>query len=561
MEIRKLLLLTESFFLLAALIGCAVKKADLIFKNANIITMDEKNPRAQAIAIRGDKILAVGSNQQIERFRGRGTKVLDLEGKTIVPGLIDAHVHLISLGKSLSILNLEGTSSLDEVLEMVKEKVQRAKPAEWILGRGWDQNDWPIKEFPTRWDLDRVAPQNPVHLTRICGHMVWVNSRVLEMAGITKETKSPEGGKIIHDPSTGEPTGVFVDQAIDLVERIIPPPTYQQKKEYAKRAIRGCLRVGLTEVHDASVELEMVKIYKELLKEGNLPLRLYLMLRGPGKAVKAYLERGPEIGLGDRRLTIRAIKLFADGSLGSRGAALLEPYSDAPGERGLITMDPDTACEIMVRALERGFQVCTHAIGDSANRLVLNLIERALKGHPSRDHRFRIEHAQVIAPEDIPRFAKLGVIPSMQPAHCTSDMYWAEDRLGPERVKGAYAWRSLLDTGVRIPGGSDAPVESINPLWGIYAAVTRQDHKGWPQGGWHPEQRVSREEALRMFTLDAAYGAFEEKIKGSLEKGKLADLTVLSKDIMRVPAPEILQTEVLMTVVGGKIVFEEGSRR
>jgi len=558
MEMRKLLLLAESFFLFIMLIGCAAKKADLIFKNANIITMDEKNPRAQAIAIRGDKILAVGSNQQIERFRGKGTEVLDLEGKTVVPGLIDAHMHLISLGKSLSILNFVGTSSLDEILKMVKGRVEKVKPGEWILGRGWDQNDWPIKEFPTRWDLDKVAPQNPVYLTRICGHMVWVNSKVLEMAGITKETKAPEGGKVIYDPSTGEPTGVFVDQAIDLVERVLPPPTYQQKKEYAKRAIQECLRVGLTEVHDASVDLEMVKIYKELLREGNLPLRLYLMLRGPGREVEAYLEKGPEIGLGDHRLTIRAIKLFADGSLGSRGAALLEPYSDDPGNRGLITINPDTAYGIMVRALERGFQVCTHAIGDSANRMVLNLIEKALKEHPKKDHRFRIEHAQVIAPEDIPRFAQLGVIPSMQPIHCTSDMYWAEERLGPERVKGAYAWRSLLDTGVRIPGGSDAPVESVNPLWGIYAAVTRQDHKGWPEGGWHPEQKVSREEALRMFTLDAAYGAFEEKIKGSLEKGKLADLTVLSKDIMTVPAPEILQTEVLMTVVGGRIVFEKG---
>jgi hypothetical protein len=310
-------------------------------------------------------------------------------------------------------------------------------------------------------------------------------------------------------------------------------------------------------VHDAGVGLETIKIYKELINENKLTVRLYAMLSWPGEAVDRYLVKGPEIGYGNNLLTIRSIKMFSDGALGSRGAALLEPYSDDPTNIGLITFDPDKAFQIMVEALKKGFQVCVHAIGDKANKLTLDLFEKAFQTVSQvKDHRFRIEHVQVLTKEDIPRFAKLSVIPSMQPTHATSDMYWAEDRLGTERIKLAYAWKSLLNTGARIAGGSDAPVESANPLWGIYAACTRQDHKGWPEGGWMPEQKLTRLEALKMFTIDAAYAGFEEKIKGSLEKGKLADIVILSKDILSIPAKEILNTKIEMTILGGKIVYQ-----
>ena len=467
------------------------------------------------------------------------------------------HLHLISLGNTKKILNLVGTTSKEEIIQIVANKISREGEGKWIFGRGWDQNDWPIKEFPTRWDLDSVSPKNPVVLTRIDGHALWVNTVVLKKAGITKETPDPEGGKIIRDPETGEPTGILIDEAMSLVEKVVPSSTYEERKEMAILASQECSSLGLTTVHDAGVNLETIKIYKELINENKLTVRLYVMLRWPGDAVNIYLEKGPEIGYGNNYLTIRSIKMFADGALGSRGAALFEPYSDDPTNTGLITFDPDKAFEIMKKALEKGFQVCVHAIGDRANRLVLDLFEKAFKSVPQvKDHRFRIEHAQVLTKEDIPRFAKLRVIPSMQPTHATSDMYWAEDRLGPERVKWAYAWKSLLNTGAKIAGGSDAPVESANPLWGIYAACTRQDHKGWPEGGWHPEQKVSRYEALKMFTIDAAYAGFEEKIKGSIEEGKLADIVVLSKDILSIPAKEILNTRVEMTIVGGKIVYQ-----
>jgi len=542
---------------LLSLVNCTKKQADMVLLNGNVITMNPKKPSVEAIAIIGDKIIKVGSNKDVKKLIGPQTKVINLKGKTVAPGFIDAHLHFISLGNTKKVLNLVGTTSKEEIVQIVANKISEEGEGKWIFGRGWDQNDWPIKEFPTRWDLDPVSPKNPVILTRIDGHALWVNSLALEKAGVTKETPDPEGGKIIRDPETGEPTGILIDEAMSLVEKIVPSSTYEERKEMAILASEECSSLGLTTVHDAGVDLETIKIYKELINENKLTVRLYVMLRWPGNAVNTYLEKGPEIGYGNNYLTIRSIKMFADGALGSRGAALFEPYSDDPTNTGLITFDPDKAFEIMKKALEKGFQVCVHAIGDRANRLVLDLFEKAFKSVPQvKDHRFRIEHAQVLTEEDILRFAKLKVIPSMQPTHATSDMYWAEDRLGPERVKWAYAWKSLLNTGVRIAGGSDAPVESANPLWGIYAACTRQDHKGWPEGGWHPDQKVSRYEALKMFTIDAAYAGFEEKIKGSIEEGKLADIVVLSKDILNIPAKEILDTRVEMTIVGGKIVYQ-----
>ena len=555
--IKKLFIFLFLVGFLLSLVNCTKKQADMVLLNGNVITMNPKEPSVEAIAITGDKIVKVGSNKDVKKLIGPQTKVIDLKGKTVTPGFIDAHLHFISLGNTKKILNLVGTTSKEEIIQIIANKISKEGEGKWIFGRGWDQNDWPIKEFPTRWDLDPISPKNPVILRRIDGHALWVNSLVLEKAGITKETLEPEGGKIIRDSKTGEPTGILIDEAMSLVEKIVPSSTYEERKEMAILASEECSSLGLTTVHDAGVDLETIKIYKELINENKLTVRLYVMLGWPGNAINEYFKKGPEIGYGNNFLTIRSIKMFADGALGSRGAALFEPYSDDPTNTGLITFDPDKAFEIMKKALEKGFQVCVHAIGDRANRLVLDLFEKAFKSVPQvKDHRFRIEHAQVLTKEDIPKFAELKVIPSMQPTHATSDMYWAEDRLGPERVKWAYAWKSLLNTGIRIAGGSDAPVESANPLWGIYAACTRQDHKGWPEGGWHPEQKVSRYEALKMFTIDAAYAGFEEKIKGSIEEGKLADIIVLSRDILNIPAKEILDTQVEMTIVGGKIVYQ-----
>ncbi|MCP2519077.1 amidohydrolase [Candidatus Aminicenantes bacterium AC-708-M15] len=545
-------------FLLSLFITCVRKQADMVLLNANVITMNPKKPSAQAVAIIGDKIVKVGKNKEVEKLIGVQTKVIDLTGKTVVPGFIDAHIHFLGLGNTKRILNLVGTTSKEEIVKLVKNRILKEGEGKWILGRGWDQNDWPIKEFPTRWDLDSVSPKNPVVLRRIDGHALWVNSLVLKKAGITKQTPDPKGGKILRDPETGKPTGVLIDEAMSLVKKIMPSPTYEEKKEMAILASKECSSLGLTTVHDAGVDLETIKIYKELINENKLTVRLYVMLGWPGDAIDEYFKKGPEIGYGNNFLTVRSIKMFSDGALGSRGAALFEPYNDDPTNTGLITFDPDEALEVMKKALKKGFQVCVHAIGDRANRLTLDLFEKAFKTvSQTKNHRFRIEHAQVLTEEDIPRFAKLNVIPSMQPTHATSDMYWAVDRLGSERAKYAYAWKSLINTGVRIAGGSDAPVENANPLWGIYAACTRQDHKGWPKGGWYPEQRVTRYEALKMFTIDAAYAGFEEKIKGSIEEGKLADIVILSKNLLSIPAKEILNTHVEMTIVGGKIVYQK----
>ncbi len=527
--------------------------ADTVFVNGNVITMDPEHPKAQAVAIIGDRIILVGTNEEAMNTTDEGTEVIDLGGKTVVPGLIDAHCHVASYGDSLRKLNLVGTESLEEIIALVKEKVKKSKPGEWIVGRGWDQNDWKKKHFPTNDALSAISPDNPVYLTRICGHAAFVNRLALKLAGVTKDTLDPPGGKIHKDPVTGEPTGVLIDTASSLVSGVRPGMTRRELRECIELAINECLKVGLTGVHDAGVSATEIAIYKELASEGKLNLRVYAMVDG-GSGY--WLANKPEIGAAGGFLTVRSIKLFSDGALGSRGAALLAPYSDSPGNSGLLTMTTDAISAVTQKALCEGYQVCTHAIGDRANRVVLDGYEAALKAVPVKDHRLRVEHAQVLAPEDIPRFGKLGIIASMQPTHCTSDMYWAGDRLGAERVKGAYVWRSLLKTGAKIASGSDFPIESNNPLWGIYAAVTRQDHKGWPEGGWFPQQRMTREEALRSFTVDAAYAAFEEKLKGSLAPGRLADMTVLSKDIMSVPAAEILDTHVEMTIIGGKTVYK-----
>ena len=555
-------------FIVLFAVGCAAapdEPADLVLRNGHIVTLSSTQPEADAVAIRGDRILAVGSNDAIERHVTAETEVIDLEGKTVVPGLIDAHVHFVGLGNRLLQLDARNVSDKDEILERVASASATSPEGEWIEGRGWDQNRWSVKEFPTKEELDAVSGAHPVFLRRVDGHAAWVNSRALEIAGIDESTPDPPGGQIIRYAS-GEPAGTLVDNAFRLVSQHIPPISREQKRRAIELAIDECLASGLTSVHEAGGFREDIELYEEMMEEDAFDLRIYEFLRWPADEQKLphtyetldyYLDQGPQIGLHENRLTIRGIKMSVDGALGSRGAAFLAPYADDPDNTGVFRLTDEEVYETIRRGLEAGFQVTTHAIGDAANRMVLDAMERALDETGKTDARLRIEHAQILNEDDVPRFAELGVIPSMQPTHCTTDMHWAAERVGEERTRYAYAWRSLLDSGIRIAGGSDAPVEPVQPLPGIYAAVTRQDRDGWPEGGWHPEQRVTREEALRMFTLDAAYSVFEEDLKGSIEPGKLADLVVLSKDILTVPAPEILDTEVLTTILGGKVVFEK----
>jgi predicted amidohydrolase YtcJ len=534
----------------------AEKPADLVLVGGVVITLDPARPRATAVAMRDGRIVSVGDEALVKPFVGRTTKRINLAGRAVVPGLTDAHVHVEGLGASLENLDLVGAATIDEALRRVGVRARRLKPGEWLLGRGWDQNDWPGQQFPTAAQLDRVSAGHPVYLTRVDGHAGWTNTKALRLAGIDAKTQDPMGGRLIRDDS-GAPTGVLIDRAQSLVTSKIPPPTRAVRKRRLAAGLQACARAGLTEVHDAGVALDAVGLYKELLREKPLPVRVYVMLRGPGEFLAKGATLKPEVGLGDGLLTIRAIKVVADGALGSRGALLLAPYADEPGTKGLLTVEEDEFRRLLTRAIAQGFQVNTHAIGDGANRFVLDAYERAFGGYDGSRYRFRIEHAQVVAPADVPRFKSLGVIPSMQPTHCTSDMYWAEARLGTERAKGAYLWKTFLKEGVPIAGGSDAPVESIAVLPGLYAAVTRQDAKGWPPGGWHPEERVTIEEALDMFSRHAAFAAFEEHDRGAVVVGRRADLTVLTRDLTAIPPADILATKVSLTIVGGRIVHGE----
>lgn len=535
-------------YILPLLAGATfAQTADLAVTNARIYTVERPNSRASAIAVKSGKILAIGND--INQFIGASTRRLDAHGATIIPGLIDSHGHMEALGESLETLDLRSTKSEQEIAEIVRNAARNRKPGEWIQGRAWDQNNWPAKQFPTADAVSAAAPDNPVYLTRVDGHAGWVNRKAMEIAGLTAATADPPGGKIVRDAS-GAPIGVLIDRAQTLVTRKIPEASAEQIREQLKRAAVDCARLGITTVHDAGVSAAVVDQYHALVRDHQLPIRVYAMIGGEGPLWNEYLKRGPEIG---DRLTVRSIKLVSDGALGSRGAALKQPYADDPGNSGLQILQQKDIERVAKAAVARGFQVNTHAIGDRANRTVLDAYGAVLGG--PNDRRFRIEHAQVVSLEDIPLFQKYSVIASMQATHATSDMPWAEARLGPERVKGAYAWRRFLSIGVHVPNGSDFPVENPNPLWGFYAAITRQDRDGNPPGGWFPDERMTREEALRSWTIEGAYAAFEEASKGSLAPGKLADFVMLSDDIMRVPPSEILKTRVRMTVVGGEIVY------
>lgn len=477
-----------------------------------------------------------------------------MTGRTVIAGMVDAHAHLLNLGLALRTVDLVGTRSYEEVIARVVERAKTARPGEWIRGRGWDQNDWADTRFPTHDALSRAVPNNPVYLTRVDGHAALVNAKALELAQVTAATPDPSGGRFIRD-SAGNPTGVLVDNAQGIVGRVIPATSRTELREQTLAAITEANRWGLTGIHDAGVGPEGIAVYEELAKEARYNLRNYVMIRASDSVLDAFLRRGPQKALYEGRLWIRAIKITADGALGSRGAALLEPYSDDPGNTGLLTTPPERIKSVAVRALRAGFQVNVHAIGDRANRIVLDQFEAALREVPTADHRFRIEHAQILSYQDIPRFAELDVIPSMQGSHQTSDMYWVPNRLGWARAQGAYAWRSLLNTGVVIPNGSDFPVEAVNPLISFHSFVSRQDAENFPPGGWMPEQRTTRQEALWSITLWPAYAAFMENESGSLTAGKYADFVVLDRDIMTSAPEDILRTRVLLTVLGGKPVY------
>jgi predicted amidohydrolase YtcJ len=536
----------------------AAPRADLIVTARHIYTVDPARPTVRAFAVRDGRIVFAGSAREAMALRGPATRVLDLGDRTVIPGIVDAHLHLLGLGTSLRIVDLTGTRSYDEVIARVTARARDVRPGEWVRGRGWNQNDWPVTRFPTQEALSGAVPDHPVVLERVDGHALLVNARALQLAGITASTSDPAGGRIVRNPD-GSPTGVFVDNAQRLIERVVPAPSREETRQAILAAIAELHRWGVVGVHDAGVGGATLDLYEELARAGRFALRDYVMVAGDSADVARAFARGPQSALYDGHLWIRAIKAYADGALGSRGAALLEDYSDDPGNRGLLVTDSAALQRVAIAALRHGFQLCVHAIGDRANREVLNIDAVALDSVPTADHRFRIEHAQIINRQDLPRFAELGVIPSMQTSHQTSDMYWAMNRIGWTRAQGAYAWRSLLGSGVVIPNGTDAPVDPVNPMIRFHAAITRQDADGWPAGGWFPAQRMTREEALESMTLWPAYASFTEAVAGSLSPGKYADFDVLDQDIMTVAPERILETQVVMTVLAGETVYQRSA--
>jgi predicted amidohydrolase YtcJ len=535
------------------LIFSSNRKASMILINAKIYSLNDTVQNYDALVIRENKIFDLGPSKDIVT-RYKADTVIDLKGKTILPGFIDAHGHMFGLGQMLNSLILVGVKSVDQVAELVRQKVAITPKGEWVFGRGWDQTLWKEQNFPEKEILDRVAPDNPVILGRIDGHAIWVNQKAIELANISSITKDPEGGKILRSKD-GSLKGIFLDNATELINKVVPLPSDYEVENSILLAARECVKYGLTEVHDMGLNDQLIQVYKKLVDQNKLPLRIYGAIDAPSETWNKYFSKGPLIGYGGGKLTIRALKLYADGALGSRGAALIENYSDDPGNRGLTIMSAEEMEELTKQAISHGFQVCIHAIGDRGNHIALNVLEKASDQVARPRLRNRIEHAQVISSLDIPRFKALNILPSMQPIHATSDMDWAELRLGPQRVKYAYAWKSLIKTGSIIPAGSDFPNDIMQPLWGFYAAITRKDQDGQPKDGWHAEQCMSRGEALKAFTEWAAYAAFQENLKGTIQIGKLADLTILSKDIMTIEPKDILTTEVEMTIIDGKVVF------
>ncbi|HXJ78934.1 MAG TPA: amidohydrolase [Candidatus Methylomirabilis sp.] len=525
----------------------------MLVTNGRIYTLDERNTIADTLVVRDGRVAFAGQRRDVNVSAAE--PVLDLGGRTALPGLVDAHGHLMYLARGRLTLSAAGVRSEEAVARSVAEAADKIRAGDWLGGRGWDQNLWPERTFPTRASLDRAAPRNPVALVRVDGHATWCNSAALHAANISRDTPDPQGGIIVKD-ARGEPTGLLIDTAQRLIQRVEPQPSEERFDAAVSDAIAECLAEGLTGVHEMGATLFALASYRRLIERGRFPFRNYAAVAGRSEETWSYYrERGPEV-IGDGQVAIRAFKLLSDGALGSRGAALHSPYCDDPENRGLLLIPPGELSRLTREAVERGFQVCVHAIGDRANTLTLDTFEHLLTMRPdARDLRLRVEHAQILAPADIPRFRALGVLPSMQATHCTSDMSWAEERLGPERLQGAYAWRSLLDTGVIIAGGSDFPVESPNPFHGIHAAVTRRPLSG-ENRGWQPEQRMTREEAVRSFTTWNAYASRQEDDVGALTPGRRADLIVCSEDVFTCPEERIKEIVPQLTMVGGAVVYQ-----
>ncbi len=549
--------LLAAFLLLASNPPAAVAPAPLLLENGVVYVSAEAKPSRASILLEGGKVAFVGDPARAREL-ARGARVVDLAGRFVFPGWADAHLHLLGVGKARSIADLRAQPDASAAASRMAEMAKSLPPGTWAEGRGWDQNLWPGREFPDARVLDRAVPERPAVAGRVDGHAFWVNTAALRAAGIDASTKDPEGGRILRR-SDGTPSGVLVDNAMDLVARAMPTPTPADLDRWLSAGAEACARVGLTEIQDASgYDAAAIASLERLASSGRLPIRVYATVSPEPDALPKFLARGTHLGGGADFLTVRAVKAYADGALGSRGAALLTDYTDEAGRTGLLVTSPERLAEIAGETRKAGWQLWIHAIGDRGNRIALDAFASAagaLPQAPAGASRPRIEHAQVIAPEDFPRFARLSVIASVQPTHATSDMPWAEARLGPTRVAGAYAWRRLKDAGAKLAGGSDAPVESENPLLGFYSAVTRQSLDGQPPGGWRPSEKLTRPEALALFTSDAAFAAFEESWRGRIEPGYAADLTVLSRDPLAVPVAEIPGIAAFLTVVGGRIAW------
>lgn len=538
--------------------------ADLILHNGRVFLADSAGTVVQALAIRDGRVVAAGSAAEVEPFRGAATRDVDLAGRLVTPGFNDAHLHFAPGGASLINVNLLGTTTLAEVRSRVAEAAAQARPGEWIVGRGWDHTRLPAAEmgpggWPTRATLDQAAPRNPVLLGRVDGHTSWANGEALRVAGITRQTRNPAGGEIVRDPRTGEATGILKESAEMLVARHVPAPTTAQTRRGVRAALDLAARTGVTSVQTSADAVD-VRVYRELHDADSLTVRIYAWHPLEWNTIRAFRELGVTAGSGDEWLRVGMVKGYTDGTLGSRTAYMLEPFHDDAHTRGLPQYTVAQLDSLVTAADAAGLQVILHAIGDAANRQALDAFERAARVNGPRERRHRIEHAQVVDRQDIPRFRRLGVIASMQPTHATSDMRWVETRIGRERaVEGAYVWRSLLDAGARVVFGTDFPVEPLPPVEGIYSAVTRQSREepGMPPGGWLPEQRLSREDAIRLYTAAPAFGEWQEARKGTLQPGMLADLVVWDRDLLTVPEADILKAEPVMTVVGGRVVYQK----
>ena len=546
-----------SAFILAAFAVTAAQ-ADTVIVNANGYTLNAKGDLVQFNALAFDdkgKILAVGNAAEVQAKAPNARRV-DMGGKTVLPGLIDAHGHVFGLGQMLTQLDLSQATSLEGALKAIQAYARANQNQAWLRGRGWNQENWKLGRFPTAADLDPVVSDKPVWFERVDGHAGWANSRALAAAGITDQTPDPAGGKIMRD-ANGKATGVLVDAAQELVTKVMPAQTEAEGRVALDRSLQEMARVGITSTHDAGLGVFEDRLYRAYADQGKLTARIYGMIGGTDGDFDALAKNGPLKTYGNDMYALRAVKLYSDGALGSRGAALLKPYSDEPHSHGLLFFNTAQMDAKMKKAMARGYQVNVHAIGDAGNKQILDIYKKELAATKSAAQRHRIEHAQVVSAGDIPRFKTLGIIPSMQPTHATSDKNMAESRVGAERIKGAYAWRSFLHQGSRIACGSDFPVESPNPFFGIHAAVTRQDASGQPVAGWYPNQAMSLKEAFRCFTLDAAYAGHAENSLGSLETGKWADFIVIDQDLFKMPTYDIHKTGVLQTWVAGKAVYQK----